>query len=187
MSARGLWALSNLLARTGVLGDRTPWALVCVLVVGCAARGFDGSVYRGDGFAFRIPPPPSAWRPLDASDAALAYWDDQHSASILVTARCGLDGDEVPLVSLTTHLFLDFTDREIRQQEVVPFDGREAMHTVLDAKLDGVPMSYDVWVMKKDGCVYDLLYLAPRANFEMGRTRFDALVRGFRTVDSHDQ
>ena len=77
----------------------------------------------------------------------------------------------------------DFTEREIKKQETVPFDGREAMHTVLDAKLDGVAMSYDVWVLKKDGCVYDLLYLAPRASFARGRGKFELLVRGFATVN----
>ena len=27
--------------------------------------------------------------------------------------------------------------------------------------LDGVPMAYDIFVLKKDGCVYDLVYVAP--------------------------
>jgi hypothetical protein len=65
----------------------------------------------------------------------------------------------------------------------VPFDGREAMHTSLVAKLDGVPMAYDVWVLKKDGCVYDLLYLAPPADVDRGIEAFHRLVRGFTTVD----
>jgi hypothetical protein len=65
---------------------------------------------------------------------------------------------------------------------VVPFDGREAMHTMMDAKLDGVPMSYDVWVLKKDGCVYDMLYLAPPNSFERGLSAFNQLVGGFATA-----
>ena len=44
-------------------------------------------------------------------------------------------------------------------------------------------MSYDVWVMKKDGCVYDLLYLAPVAGFDLGHATFERLVRGFSTVE----
>ena len=30
---------------------------------------------------------------------------------------------------------------------------------MLRAKLDGVPMSYDIFVEKKNGCVYDLVYV----------------------------
>jgi hypothetical protein len=158
------------------------WGL-CWALSGCSATGFDGSLYQGEGFAFRIPPPPSDWSRLNASHAALAFRDEANHGTVMVHGRCGLDGDDVPLASLTQHLFLQFTEREIKTQEVVPFDGREAMHTMLDAKLDGVAMSYDVWVLKKDGCVYDLLYLAPRASFDRGRQSFEVLVRGFATVN----
>ncbi|MBW2455003.1 MAG: hypothetical protein JRI68_10855 [Deltaproteobacteria bacterium] len=166
-----------------MLAKRLAWSLAVVAAgAGCAASGFDGAVYHGDGFSFRIPPPPTSWSRLDASNAALAFRDEANRGTIMIHGRCGLDGDDVPLAALTAHLFLQFTEREIETQEIVPFDGREAMHTVLDAKLDGVAMRYDVWVLKKDGCVYDLLYLAPKASFAGGRASFEALVRGFATV-----
>jgi hypothetical protein len=168
--------------------SRTKWPLAAVLgllTAACAPRAFDGAVYRGEGFAFRIPPTPPSWKPLDVSDAALAYRDERHGGTVLLNARCGMDGDEVPLVALTTHLFFDFTERDIKQQEVVPFDGREAMHTLISARLDGVPMSYDVWVLKKDGCVYDMIYAAPEESFDSGRDDFTTLVRGFETVEPH--
>ncbi len=149
----------------------------------CAGNGLTGNVYRGDGFAFTVVEPRGAWKRIDATEAALAYRNDEVHGSILVNARCGLDGDDVPLQSLTQHLFLQFTEQQIDTQEVVPFDGREAMHTVISAKLDGVPMRYDVWVLKKDGCVYDLLYLAPPSGFDAGRGAFEDLVRGFSTVE----
>jgi len=149
----------------------------------CGCRpSFDGRVYHGEGFAFRITTPPEGWRQVQASDAAITFRNDAHRGAIMVNGRCGLDGDDVPLIALTNHLFLEFTDRDIESQHVVPFDGREAMHTVLDAKLDGVAMRYDVWVLKKDGCVYDLLYFAPPGDFASGRDDFLALVRGFATV-----
>jgi len=153
---------------------------------GCATGGLQNGVYRGQGFAFRVIEPGAGWAPLEAAPAAVAYRNEQSSASMMVNARCGKDGDDVPLIALTNHLFLMFTDREIIEQEVVPFDDREAMHTLMNAKLDGVPMTYDVWVLKKDGCVYDLLYLAPAATFERAHGSFDALVQGFATMDPDD-
>ena len=41
-------------------------------------------------------------------------------------------------------------------------DGREAMHTVMSAKLDGVPKMFDAYVLKKDGCVYDFVDILGR-------------------------
>jgi hypothetical protein len=48
------------------------------------------------------------------------------------------------------------------------------------AKLDGVPMQYDIYVMKKDGCVYDLVYVAPPARFTAGAADFERFALGLR-------
>ncbi len=97
------------------------------------------------------------------------------SGSTLFDVRCGQRDDDAPLSALTGHLIMGTTEREFETEEVVPFDRREALHTVLRAKLDGVPMQYDIYVMKKDGCVFDLVYVAPPDRFAAGR-------RGLRAV-----
>src|SRR5262249_45829793 len=119
---------------------------------------------------------------ISAEGADLVFRDAQQNATIAVSARCGKDADDVPLTALTRHLFLQFTDRETSLEEVVPFDGREALHTIMTAKLDGVPQKFDVWVLKKDGCVYDLYFFAEPARFEASAGEFRAFVGGFRTV-----
>jgi hypothetical protein len=157
---------------------------LALTITGCGASAFDGSVYHGEGFAFRVAPPPEGWQRVEISHAALAY-RDADGGTIAVDTRCHEDGGDVPLASLTQHLFLGFTDREILEQTVVPFDGREAMHTRLSAKLDGVPKKFDVWVMKKDDCVHDLYYIAAPAHFDRGVAAFERFVQGFATVPTH--
>lgn len=159
-------------------------ALVTVVLLGCGAA-FDGTVYRSRGLSFRVGPVPGGWQPITTSHAALSYRDVENQGVVAVNGRCGVDGEDVPLASLTQHLFLQFTEREILEQKVVPFDGREALHSVLVAKLDGVPKKFDVWVLKKDGCVYDLYYFAPPDRFARGAAGFDRFARGFATVSSH--
>lgn len=148
----------------------------------CGGASFEGSVYRGRDVAFRVPEPPATWKRLEVSGDALAFEDTQTSAMIAVSGRCKVDGEDVPLRSLVQHLFLQFTEREVVTEEVVPFDGREALHTVLVAKLDGVPRQFDVWVLKKDGCVYDLYCIADPARFQEAALPFRAFVQGFATV-----
>jgi hypothetical protein len=160
------------------------FALVLLLLglIGCGGPTFEGSVYRGRGFAFRVPPPPASWKRIEVGDDALAFEDTQTSAMIAASGRCKVDGEDVPLRSLTQHLFLQFTERDVQVEEVVPFDGREALHTVVVAKLDGVPRQFDVWVLKKDGCVYDLYCIADPARFQDAAGPFRDFVRGFATV-----
>ena len=94
--------------------------------------------------------------------ALLAFRDDAQSATIGVNGRCGKDGDDVPLQALTHHLFLHFTDREVISQKTLTLDGRDAMRTEMLAELDGVPKRFTIYVLKKDGCVYDMLHIADR-------------------------
>ncbi len=161
------------------------FALVALLAAACggAAHGsFDGGVYRDGPIAFRLPPVPPSWRRIDATDAALAFRDDPHEATVLLNARCRKPDDDTPLVALTNHLLMGSTEREFVSQKPEPFDGREALHTHVKAKWDGVPMELDVFVMKKDGCIYDFVYMAAPAGFAEGSASFEAVVKGFHTL-----
>ena len=157
-----------------------PIFLPLLFVVACASSSFDGQVYRSGDLAFRVGPVPSSWRSIEATGALLAFRDDDASSTVALNGRCGLDGDDVPLEALTHHLFLQFTDRELVSQGRVDLDGREALRTEIVAELDGVKKRYVVYVLKKDGCVYDFLYVSPTAGD--GRNEFEHFVRGFGTL-----
>lgn len=149
---------------------------------GCGGASFEGGVYRGDGLAFRVGALPSGWRPIEASGALLAFRDDLAAATVAIGGRCGKDGDDVPLESLTHHLFLDFTDRSIESEERLALDGREALRTRLMARLDGVPKRFDVFVLKKNGCVYDFMFVTPPRASADAEERFAGFVAAFRTI-----
>ncbi len=131
-----------------------------LLATGCASSSFDGKYFRKDDVAFRLERLPPSWRQIEINDTALAFRDDQHETTVAINGRCGRDADDVPLQSLTHHLFLQFTERQIESQQLMPLDGREALETQMVAKLDGVEKHFHVIVLKKDGCVYDFLQIA---------------------------
>jgi hypothetical protein len=141
-------------------------------------ESFEGGVLHKDALTVRLGAVPSSWRPLHIDGADLAWRDDPRGASVLFDVRCGAKDDDAPLAILTEHLIMGTTERDFTSQETLPFDQREALHTLMRAKLDGVPMQYDIFVMKKDGCVYDLVYVAPPADFTSGAAEFDRFARG---------
>ncbi len=157
------------------------WALF-VGVTGCGASSFDGHVYDAGEWSIRVGDKPASWKALDVDGAALAFRDEATLATIAVGGRCHQDGDDVPLPSLTQHLFLHFSERTIVSEELVPLDGREALHSVISAKLDGVEKRFDVWVLKKDGCVFDLYLIAEPSGFDAAVGPFRGFVAGFATV-----
>lgn len=151
-------------------------------LAGCGREAFDGRVYHAGRESFRVGPVPSAWERVSLEGAMLAFRDPDSGGSIAVHAQCGRDADDVPLAALTNHLLIGFTERDVKLEQTVPLDGREARHTVVHAKLDGVPIALDAWVLKKDGCVYDLVYVVAPARHEAGAGAFDAFARGFSTA-----
>jgi len=164
-------------------GLRAGLAFSFALAVGCATTAFDGRVYRQDDLAFHVGPMPARWRAIEVEGALLAFRDDAHTATIALNGRCGLDGDDVPLEALTHHLFLHFTERTlVGKQERVNLDGRAALRSELVAELDGVPMRYLVYVLKKDGCVYDFMHVTPSAD-PAARADFERFVQGFGTLE----
>jgi hypothetical protein len=161
------------------------FALWAALLLGssCGSPQLENGLYRNEELAFRIGPVPSNWRRLDADEAALAFRDDGAGATIAVNGRCGKDGDDVPLEALTHHLFLHFTDRQVVSQQTVELDERKALRTEIIAELDGVPKRYTVYVLKKDGCVYDFLHISTLEASEASRHDFERFVKSFSTID----
>jgi hypothetical protein len=155
-----------------------------LLLAGClgTSSSFDGKVYRRGPLAFAMQPP-SSWRAIPAAGATLAF--EEGASVIFVNARCpGAEGD-VPLEALRNHLLAGTTEREFISEAREPLDGREALHSRVRAKLDGVPRFYDVYILKKDGCVYDFVHVGPEASEASanGRRRFDAFVHGFHCLE----
>jgi hypothetical protein len=156
---------------------------VALSLAGLAACGhadsFEGGVLHKGDLAVHVGPVPEPWRRVAIDGADLAYRDESRDASVMFDVRCAR-GSDAPLSVLTEHLIMGTTSRDFVSQEIVPLDHREALHTLMRAKLDGVPMQYDIYVMKKDGCVYDMVYVAPPDRFTAGAADFERFALGLR-------
>lgn len=133
--------------------------------------------------SYRFGPVPSTWDRIEIPGNDVAWHDRTSDGVIHVDHACAADQD-VPLASLVQHLLIGFTDREFTTEETVPFDAREARHVTGHARLDGVSTMFELYVMKKDGCVYDLGYVALPARFALGASAFAEFVHGFATVNT---
>lgn len=156
-------------------------ALAFVLAA-CSGAALNGGPWRVGDAELRMSHVPDAWHRIDTEGGSVGFRDEANDASVLVNARCKVASDDVPLAALTNHLVMGTTARDYVTEETISMDGREALHTVLRAKLDGVPMTYDVYVLKKNGCVYDFVYVAAPSRFAAGAPAFERWVSGFRSV-----
>src|SRR6266508_4253313 len=115
---------------------------------------WNGSDFSRGDEAFHVAPP-ARWERIQQSDGDLAWRHPESQAVIAANAACHGHHDP-PLSVLVNDLLIGTTARRVLLDETIPLDGREARHEVVWLRVDGVPLIYDVYVLKKDGCVYDL-------------------------------
>lgn len=153
-----------------------------IALLGCGGARLRGNVYTDSEARYRVGPLSSAWSALEVEGQNdLAYHHDAIGALVQVNATCDPDSD-VPLTALTNHLLIGFTERDVREQRVVPLDGREALRTHVLARLDGVERELLFVVLKKNDCVYDFsLIAAPGSAYARALPEFEAFLAGFST------
>jgi len=159
-------------------------APLLLLTFGCASSSWDGHVYHGENVDFQAGRVPTSWRRIEDENSLLTFRDASRDLVVTVNGRCGKDSDDVPLQALTQHLFMYFTERQILEQRPVTLDGREALRTASSAKLDGVPRYFVVYVLKKNGCVYDFILIAAPSVNSTSITEFDQFALGFASQSS---
>jgi hypothetical protein len=156
--------------------------VVLLLVLAATLSGCRGTLAGGlftrDGLAYRVVEPAGPWRRVGFADNDLA-WVAPEGHVIAVNATCA-DHEDSSLEVLTTHLLIGFTDRQWVGKTKLELDGREALRSKVMARLDGVPTSLDLVVLKKNDCVHDFTYVSPVGQEGAHQAEFDALLAAFR-------
>lgn len=153
--------------------------LVLALAACCATGGVmtDGG-YRDAKVSYRLGEPGEGWRRLQLEAANVAWFNDALSASLMTNSHC--DGvKDAPLAGLTEDLLIGLTDRVVVSQQARPSSRREALETIVTGKLDGVERKLALLVLKKDGCVYDIVLGAGPEQFEGALAAFSRVRDGF--------
>ena len=163
-----------------------------MLVTGLAGCG--GWVGHGDTYyrrwqprwkvnheaTFRFGEPPREWRPAKQRGAQVLWLHESEPALIHLQSQCEMHGDS-SLEAFTDHLRIDFRSWQVLSQEKETIAGRDALRSVVRAAIDGgVETQLELVVLKKNGCLFDLHYIAPPSYFDRGRPAFHQVVAGFR-------
>ena len=149
------------------------WSLaLCCVGASCSSAGtFRDGRFEDTSVRYRVAPPASGWEQVDLEQANIAWVNRGLGASLFVNSSCKGVQDS-PLEALSQQLFFGMTDRELAVEERVMRSGREGLQTFASAKLDGVPRKLATLVLKKDGCVYDVVLDAAPEHFDAALPAF---------------
>jgi hypothetical protein len=155
------------------------WTFFACLA-GCGGASFSQGVYDDGTVRYRVGSVPSGFARVEVDDNDLA-WSHRTLGTLSVNSTCQ-DYEDVPEQALMNHLLFGTRERTYRVEEMVTIDGRGALHTIVDLELDGVPVTLEVYVVKKDGCVYDITLIASRGAFDQARPALASLVSRFEVL-----
>ena len=133
----------------------------------------------GGAACYRVGPLGPGWRVIRVARRQIGFFNDALDAIAQANVTCREDSDAAPLVTLTRQLLIGYTDQRTRAIHEERLAGRGALHTVVDARLDGVPRVLDLHVLKRNGCIFDLSLAAPPDRYAAAAPPFAAFVAGF--------
>jgi hypothetical protein len=171
---------------------RAPLAAVLLLPVACLATACSGgSAIKGDKFsdgtvAYEVSDPGEGWSEINVDNANVAWIHDATAAALLVNSHC--EGvEDANLQVLTRHLTIGMDDRKVLEEKTIEASRRQALMTTLTATIDGVQRKLRILVLKKDGCVYDVVLSANPDHWEVAVEGFDRVVTRFEVQQRADR
>ncbi len=166
--------------RTPVLARLPLLLFLASLIAACAGPRVENGVVEKDMTRYRFGDPGPGWRRVSLADNDLAWVQDRSGHTLAVNSTCR-DYHDVPLSALVRQQMMGFTQTERVEQREEPVDGRGALFTRWNARMDGVPVELGLWTLKKDGCIYDFTYTSPLGAYDAEAGALTRLVQGFGT------
>jgi hypothetical protein len=163
------------------------WRVAAVATAALALAACAGPAARVEHGVFRVPEkfrvtvPGPGWNVAEASRADLELRHPATRAGILVNVDCGAGLAKPDLTALARRLFVGLRSREVLENGVTSVGGVPAAHAVMEAQVagDDERMRVEAYVLKDEGCVYDLVYVAPVGAFADRRPDFQRFVESF--------
>jgi hypothetical protein len=126
----------------------------------------------------RFAAPASPYREIEGSRADGAWKNPSNGNSISYFSTCN-DPADPSLESATNELFSDLKNMVVKKQATTEFNGREALDTEVEGKMEGILSRVRSVVFKKNGCLYTISHVGIATKFEEDRPKFDQFLTNF--------
>jgi len=146
-----------------------------LLLPGCATVPLEDGVFVSPK-GYRVRLPAEGWRREPGAGPDLRLARAAPAGGMVVDATCGGPELKRPLPVVLRHLTFGLDRRETLHSSEAPVAGLPAAHTVLRGTAGRAEVSVEAVVVRGPRCVYDFLYVAPAASFDVGRGDFRRLV-----------
>lgn len=110
-----------------------------------------------------------------------AYQSPQTAAVISINSSCRSgETADTDLKTLANQLTYGISNVSRRTEQNLTLQGTEALQTTVQGQMSQNNIALKTVVLKKNGCIYDLLYMAPPEHFASSEPDFDKFVASLR-------
>lgn len=141
-------------------------------------QGVPPKEIAAEGVRFTTGSLPAGWRQLRQGEAKVAYLNNPTGQSIMLNVVYA-PNRKANLKALRNHLLFDLTGRNILEHKPIEVDSREALWTVVEAKLDGAAIKMALVVVRIDDWVYDMAYVSDPDKFDACLADFQRFIQEF--------
>jgi len=130
------------------------------------------------GWKLLSPPSSSS----DESHSDVAYQSEKTASIISLTSACGKgpETESNDLKHYTDLLLMGFNSTESKTERALQLGRQDALETTVEGTMNHEPTRVRTVVLKKDLCVYDLMYISRPVNFSVHENLFSRFVNSFR-------
>lgn len=125
--------------------------------------------------------PTTPFTKIDLPQADQAWQSSVTGNSISYFADCKQNASN--LKSLRTSIFGGIEDLKISEEHFSTYNGREALHSIVTGKMEGVPVKINFLIFKKNACAYSVSYISVQDKYEKEVSYFKKFLEGFKVND----
>jgi hypothetical protein len=126
----------------------------------------------------KVVAPAAPFKEVKGLKADGAWQNANNGNSISYLSTCNEQADPTLEVA-TDEVISAFGETKQLSQKKLEFDGRDALDTEAEARVEGVPTKIRTLVFKKNGCLYTLSLIGIAKHFAKDGASFETFVKGF--------
>jgi hypothetical protein len=149
--------------------------LAVFAVSGCISVNLNKDTPKSKGLS--VSAPASPFRDISLPAADRAWKSDRTGSTISYFSGCqsSLTSPE----RLRDDALASLPSAKVIDSQSLEFDGREALRSSAEGKVEGVPVKLSLLTYQKNGCRYTLSFVARASVYSQELSMFDGFIKGF--------
>lgn len=123
--------------------------------------------------------PKKPFEEIKLKDADQAWQNNDNGSTISFLSTCN-DPADPALLAARSDFLASLTGLKIISETESEFNGREALSTVAEGRVDGVLTRVELMLFKKNNCLYTLSFVALEKNFNENHAAYGEFVQSFK-------